>query len=91
MYYLEDPGLLDIVYEKTDSDEFAILTLLDIFHLSEDQSYEKIKELHKYGKAIIGTYSRDIAETYEKKLVMLAYLEKKIIIFKIRKNVTTIQ
>ncbi len=86
MFFYESgkPGFWDFVYDQTDlSAETIILSLLFVFELDDDTAYQKTKELLTNKKVLIGTYTRDIAETFESKLLHFSRKEKVFINFKI--------
>ncbi len=90
MFFYESskPGFWDFVYDQTNLDtEVLILSLLYVFELDDDTAYQKTKELLSNKKVIIGTYTRDIAETFESKLLHFARKENVFINFKIVRHI----
>ncbi len=86
MFFYESskPGFWDFVYDKTDLNaETILLSLLSVFQLDDDTAYQKTKNLLDSKKVIIGTYTRDVAETFEYKLLQFSRKENVFINFKI--------
>ncbi len=86
MFFYESskPGFWDFVYDQTNlSPEVLILSFLHVFQMDDDTAYQKTKELLNNKKVIVGTYTRDVAETFESKLLHFARQENIFINFKI--------
>ncbi len=86
MNYSSQPPLWNLVFEKTDNTEFLILSLIHVLKFNEDISYSKIKQLNKTGSCIIGTYTRDVAESIFEKLNFFSRLENQKIQLKLQKK-----
>ncbi len=51
---------------------FVVMVLQQFFHMSETSATALMMAIHKKGKGIAGTYSRDIAETKADQVMRLA-------------------
>ncbi|ULJ62089.1 ATP-dependent Clp protease adapter ClpS [Wielerella bovis] len=52
--------------------DFVVNILQEIFRLPEEQATAIMLEVHHHGKGLCGTYTRDIAETKQQQVLMLA-------------------
>lgn len=52
--------------------DFVVHILQDIFRLPEQQATAIMLEVHHHGKGLCGTYTRDIAETKQQQVLLLA-------------------
>jgi len=62
---LEKPKMYKVVFLNDDYTPFEFVTYLITKHFnhSQQRSLELTQDIHQKGKAIVGTYSKDIAET----------------------------
>lgn len=49
--------------DNTTSMEFVVWLLVNIFNHPEDDAHTLMMNIHNNGKQVVGTYSRDVAET----------------------------
>lgn len=54
--------------------DFVVHVLISIFRKSEEDAEETMMRVHYEGSAVVGTYSRDIAESKVEKATSLARL-----------------
>lgn len=52
--------------------DFVITILIDIFKKDEPEAVEMTLRVHEEGAAIVGTYTKDVAETKCRKAMILA-------------------
>lgn len=71
------PPLYHVVLLNDDytSMEFVLKVVQQVFHRSSQEAMEIMLEVHKKGKGIAGTYTRDIAKTKAEKVMHLAFRE----------------
>ena len=62
---LKHPPMFNVVVLNDDFTpmEFVVGVLITFFAMSQQKARNIMLEVHKQGKAVCGTYSRDIAET----------------------------
>jgi ATP-dependent Clp protease adaptor protein ClpS len=62
---LEEPGLYDVILHNDDFTpmQFVIELLKLFFHLDDTKAKTIMHEAHTKGRAVCGTYSREVAET----------------------------
>ena len=59
------PRMYKVVFHNDDytTMEYVILVLVQFFHKSETEAFHLMLTVHKKGKAAVGVYPRDVAET----------------------------
>lgn len=55
--------------------EFVVQVLQQVFHHTMAEATNIMMEVHKKGKGVAGTYTRDIARTKAEKVMQLAFRE----------------
>ena len=62
---VKEPPLYNVVMLNDDytTMEFVILVLTDVFRLSATVAEEKMLQIHHKGKAIVGVFPKDVAES----------------------------
>lgn len=59
------PRLYKVIFHNDDytTMEYVILVLVQFFHKTDTEAFHLMLTVHKKGKAAVGTYPRDVAET----------------------------
>ena len=52
--------------------DFVVEVLQDVFRLPEGRAVNVMLEVHHHGKGLCGVYTRDIAETKQQQVMLLA-------------------
>lgn len=62
---IKEPKQYNVVMHNDDftTMEFVVSILVDIFHKDEVTAHELMMQVHKAGRAVVGSYSYDIAHT----------------------------
>ncbi len=62
---LREPRMYKVILHNDDytSMEFVVNILMTLFHKTLEQANELMLQVHKLGKAIVGVYTREVAET----------------------------
>lgn len=62
---LKPPSRYQVILMNDDftTMDFVVEVLRDFFSMSEEQAAQIMLAVHKQGKAVCGTYSKDVAET----------------------------
>ncbi len=70
----KEPTLYKIILHNDDytTMDFVISILIDVFHKSMEESKRLMLTVHNHGKAVIGLYTKEIAETKVDKTLKLA-------------------
>ena len=71
---IKPPTLHNVVFLNDDftSFEFVVDCLVSIFGKTEEQATMLAKSIHNSGKAVVGTYTKDIAITKQSKTMDIA-------------------
>lgn len=71
---VERPKRYDVIMHNDDftTMEFVVEVLMTIFHKTEDTATLLMLQVHQKGKAVVGTYSYDIAVTKANKAMSMA-------------------
>lgn len=71
---IKEPKRYKVVMYNDDftSMEFVVFILVNIFNKSDEEATEIMLAVHKGGKAVVGTYSYDIAKTKVETALALA-------------------
>ena len=71
---IKEPKKYKVVMYNDDftSMEFVVFILVNIFNKSDEEATEIMLAVHKGGKAVVGTYSYDIAKTRVDRALALA-------------------
>ncbi|MDE7413683.1 MAG: ATP-dependent Clp protease adaptor ClpS [Muribaculaceae bacterium] len=74
---IRPPRKYDVVFHNDDftTMDFVIQVLKDVFLKSEIDAFSLMMDVHKSGKAIVGSYSYDIAMSKRDKAMALASAE----------------
>lgn len=74
LYKVKEPKKYNVIMHNDDytTMDFVVMVLINIFHKSEDDANTIMMKIHMEGNAIVGTYTKDIAESKKKKTVDLA-------------------
>lgn len=56
--------------------DFVVWILCEIFRLPENQAEQVMLQVHHQGKALCGTYTRDVAQTKQQQVMSLAAQEE---------------
>lgn len=61
---LTEPNLWNVLFHNDDKTtmQFVVAVLLEIFHKSVEEAMEIMLTVHNNGKAVVGTYTFEIAE-----------------------------
>jgi ATP-dependent Clp protease adaptor protein ClpS len=59
------PPSYEVIFHNDDFTpmDFVVALLVGVFHHTEEQANALMMQVHQQGKAVVGTYRRDIAET----------------------------
>ncbi len=70
----KEPVLYKIILHNDDytTMDFVISILLEVFHKSAEEAKRLMLTVHNHGKAIIGIYTKEIAETKVDRTLKLA-------------------
>ncbi len=70
----KEPPLYKIILHNDDytTMDFVISILLDVFHKSTDEAKRLMLTVHNHGKAVIGLYTKEVAETKVDRTLKLA-------------------
>ena len=62
---VKPPAMWNVIFVNDDftTFEFVQVVMMAIFNKSTEQAYILTKSVHESGKAVVGQYSKDIAET----------------------------
>ena len=71
---LSEPGKYAVIFHNDDftTMDFVVMVLVDIFHLSQPEADTVMLKVHHEGKAIVGIYSYDIAQTKSRRAISCA-------------------
>lgn len=74
MFHYKAPSDFNVIFHNDDvtTMEFVVYVLMSIFHKNAADAESVMMKVHLEGKAVAGTYSKDIAESKAKKTMKLA-------------------
>lgn len=73
----KEPSLYNVIMHNDDETtmDFVVMVLVRIFHKSEQDAETVMLKIHNEGSAIVGAYSRDIAQSKANQTMALARQE----------------
>lgn len=76
MAKLKMPSMYNVVMHNDDETtmDFVVKILVDVFHKTKEEASSLMIQVHFNGKAVVGTYYRDIAKS---KVIMATRLARK--------------
>ncbi len=74
---VEHPSMYHVVLLNDDytTMEFVLKIIEKVFHRSRQEATDIMMEVHRKGRGIAGTYTRDIARTKAERVMHLAFRE----------------
>lgn len=71
---IKPPKMWNVIFVNDDftTFEFVMTCLMSIFNKTEEQAFSLTKAVHDSGKAIVGQYPKDIAETKQEMCIDFA-------------------
>ena len=71
---IDEPKKYNVVFLNDDFTpiEFVVAVLTQLFSFSQEKSSKIANDIHEKGKAVVGTYTKDIAETKVKLVLDIA-------------------
>ncbi len=71
---IEEPRLYHVIIHNDNytTMEFVVSVLETVFHLPTPKAEKLMQDVHKKGKAIVGTYTFEIAETKANEAMVMA-------------------
>lgn len=74
---LREPGRFDVIMHNDDYTpmDFVVLVLIEIFKKEQQEAVRLMLMVHEGGRAVVGTFSYDIAKTKVKTVTSLARQE----------------
>ena len=68
------PAMYNVVMHNDDETtmEFVVSVLMIVFHMTEEDANNVMMKIHYEGKAIVGTYYKDIAQSKANLTIQLA-------------------
>lgn len=71
---LQTPKMYRVIMLNDDytTMDFVIHVLMDVFHMPENTAVEVMIDVHKKGKGVCGTYTREVAQTKTNKVHRMA-------------------
>ena len=74
---MKEPSMYDVIMLNDDvtTMEFVVRVLMRVFHKPEDTAKILMMKIHREGSAVVGAYSKDIAESKAQLTMQLAKAE----------------
>jgi ATP-dependent Clp protease adaptor protein ClpS len=75
---VKPPAMWNVIMLNDDftTFEFVMLVLMGVFNKGQEEAFVLTKSIHESGKAVIGQYPKDIAETKREMAMMIAQQEE---------------
>lgn len=74
IYKNEEPKKFDVIFlnDNVTTMDFVTYVLEKVFYKTKEEAFELMMKVHNEGKAVVGTYSYDIAMTKKNKVDKMA-------------------
>jgi len=74
---MKEPSMYDVIMLNDDvtTMDFVVRVLIRVFHKSREIAQSLMMKIHLEGSAVVGTYSKDIAESKAQLTMQLAKAE----------------